>query len=251
MWICESALQFEIEIDDDFRGDPVRANFRYGSAMLLMLVLSEITVAQLKNRTQVLRVNGRSGEATVVEINGREYVDLQALVRVASGSLGFEGNRLVVTFPSPVSAPADTPPSDKPSDSGFSRDFMKAGIEEMALMREWASPLASAIQNGYPITEEWVRQYREQAANGLRVASAAASTEDDRKGLELLRNEFEAVREWSTRLVNARKSMDTAKYAMSEDALRNDPLSQKIINCAHFLAPMLGSGSFQDDPACH
>jgi hypothetical protein len=229
----------------------MRTNLRYGSAMLLMLTLSGIIVAQVKNRSQVLQVNGRSGQATVIEINGRQYVDVQALVRVANGSLGFEGNRLVVTFPPPVSAPAETPASEKPSESGFSRDFMKAAIEAIALMREWASPLASAIQNGYPITEEWVRQYREQAANGLRLASAAASTENDRKGLELLRNEFEAVREWSTRLVNARKSMDTAKYAMSEDALRNDPLSQKIINCAHFLAPMLGSGSFQDDPACH
>jgi hypothetical protein len=229
----------------------MRANLRYGSAMLWMLLLSEITIAQVKNRSQVFQVNGRSGEATVIEVNGHEYVDLQALVRVANGSLGFEGNRLVVTLPSPVSAPADTPASNKPSDSVFSRDFMKAGIEEIALMREWVSPLASAIHNGYPITEEWVAQYREQAANGLRLASAAASTDDDRKGLELLRNEFEAVREWSARLVNARKSMDTAKYAMSEDALRNDPLSQKIIACAHFFAPMLGSGSFQDDPACH
>lgn len=219
--------------------------------MLLMLLSSAIMGAQVTNRNQILQVNGHSGEATVVEINGHEYVDLQALVRVANGSLGFDGNRLVLTFPSPVNAPADASASHKPSDSGFSRDFMKAGIEEIALLREWASPLASAIHNGYPIAEEWVAQYREQAANGLRLASAVASNDDDRKGLQLLRNEFEAVRKWSAGLVNARKSMDTAKYAMSEDALRNDPLSQKIMNCAHFLAPMLGSGSFQDDPACH
>lgn len=118
-------------------------------------------------------------------------------------------------------------------------------------MREWASPLASAIQNGYPITEQWVTQYREQAANGLRLASAAASTDDDRKALQLLRNEFDAIRDWSARLLNARQAMDTAKYAMSEDALRNDPLSQKILSCGHFLGTMLGSGTFQDDPACH
>ena len=32
---------------------------------------------------------------------------------------------------------------------------------------------------------------------------------------------------------------------------RNEPLSQKIIACGRFLAPMLGSGSFQDDASCH
>ena len=229
----------------------MQANLRGGAVMLLIIVSAGIIVAQVKSRTQVLQVNGHLGEASVVELNGREYVDLQALVRLGAGSLGFEQDRLVVTFPSPVSAPVNAPASDKPSNSGFSRDFMKAGIEQMALMREWASPLASAIQNGYPITEEWVAQYREQAQNGLRLASVAASTEDDHKGLQLLQNEFDAVREWSVRLMNARKSMDTAKYAMSEGALRNDALSQKIIGCAHFLAPMLGSGSFQDDPACH
>ena len=221
-------------------------------AIFLIFLLSGTIQAQLKNRTQALEVNGHAGEAAVVEVNGREYVDLHALVRVASGSLGFEGNRLVLTFPaSTVNAPAEAPASEKPSDSGFTREFMKAGIEEIALMREWASPLAYAIQNGYPITEEWVGQYREQAANGLRLASSAASSDEDRKALQLLNNEFEAVREWSNKLVEARKSMDTAKYAMSDNALRNDPLSQKIINCARFLAPMLGSGSFQDDPSCH
>jgi hypothetical protein len=229
----------------------MRASLRYESAMLFMLLLSSAVIAQVKSRSQALQVNGRSGEAAIIEMNGHEYVDLQALVRVANGSLGFEGHRLVVTFPAPVSVATEATASDMPSDTGFSREFMKAAIEEIALMREWASPLASAIQNGYPITEEWVAQYREQAANGLRLASTAASTEEDGKGLQLLRNQFEAVREWSTRLVTARKSMDTAKYAMSDDALRNDPLSQKILNCAHFLASMLGSGSFQDDPACH
>ena len=229
----------------------MRASLRCGSSALLVVVLSGVLVAQVKSRTQVLQVNGHSGEAGMVEMNGHEYVDLRALVRVANGSLSFEGNRLVMTFPSPVSVAPGATASDEPPDAGFSRDFMKAAIEAIALMREWASPLASAIKNGYPITEEWVAQYREQAASGLRLASAAASNNDDRQGLQLLTNEFEAVREWSTRLMNARKSMDTAKYAMSEDALRNDSLSQKILNCAHFLAPMLGSGSFQDDPACH
>jgi hypothetical protein len=128
---------------------------------------------------------------------------------------------------------------------------MRAGIEEIATMREWASTMAYAIQNNYQITDDWAAKYREQAANNLRLASAAASTEGDRNALQLLTNEFEAVREWSNKLVEAKKSMDTAKYALSPDALRDEALSQKIINCGRFLARMLGSSSFQDDPSCH
>ena len=49
----------------------------------------------------------------------------------------------------------------------------------------------------------------------------------------------------------AKRSMDTAKYALSPGALRNEPLSQKIVSRGRFLASMLGSNTFQDDPSCH
>ena len=136
-------------------------------------------------------------------------------------------------------------------DSGLSREFMLAGIEEIATMREWANTLAYAIENGYPITEHWAANSREQAAHDLTLAAAAASNESDRNALQLLTHEFEAVREWSNKLVHERKTMDTAKYAISENALREDPASQKIISCGHFLATMIGSGAFKDDPSCH
>jgi hypothetical protein len=226
----------------------------WSGSLLFLLLLPGIISAQVKQRTQSLVVNGQAGEARVIEMGGRQYVDLQNLARTGNGSVTFEANRIVLRFPPAIdepSAAAPVPVQDARGTPGFSREFMKAAITAMAQMREWASPLAYAIQNGYPITEAWVSQYREQAANGLRLASSAAASDEDRNALQLLTNEFEAVREWSNKLVEARKSMDTAKFAMSENALRNDPLSQKIVNCAHFLAPMLGGGSFQDDPSCH
>lgn len=222
------------------------------SGLALFLLSYEIISAQVKPQNKTLVVNGQAGHIGVVEIQGRQYVDLEMLARIGNGSLNFTENRIVLTLPTSGSeAIAPEPAQHEPSTAGFSREFMKAGITAMAQMREWASPLAYAIQNGYPVTEEWVAGYREQAASSLRLASAAASTDDDRNAMQLLSNEFDAVTEWSNKLVQARKSMDTAKYAISSGALRNDPLSQKIINCAHFLAPMLGSGRFQDDPSCH
>jgi hypothetical protein len=92
---------------------------------------------------------------------------------------------------------------------------------------------------------------REQGAHDLKLAAAAVSNESDQNALQLLTNEFEPMRKWSNKLVQERKAMDTAKYAISDNALRNDPTSQKIITCGHFLATMLGNGSFKDDPSCH
>jgi hypothetical protein len=230
------------------------ANMWAWLAMSLMLQFTGGMVAQVKNPSRTLVVNGRIAPDAVVQINGRDYVDLQALASTMNGSISFRGAQIVLTLPisdAGTSAPASPNPPEAPTESGLSQDFMKAGIETIALMREWASPLAYAIQNGYPITEQWVSGYREQAANGLRLASVAAKTEADRKALQLLSNEFESVRQWSSKLVEARKAMDTAKYSMSAGALQSDPLSQKIVACGHFLGSMLGSGAFEDNSSCH
>ena len=205
---------------------------------------------------RVLIVDGHTGQAEVIQKDGRAYVDLQSLIEITNGSLSSRGNRIVLSLPtSKVSHPAAESPEDSTPhplpDNGLSRDFMKAGIEEFATMREWASTLAYAIQNNYNVTDEWAADYREKAAHSLRLAGSAASTEADRSALQLLTNEFEAVRAWSDKLVEARKTMDTAKYATSPDALRNEPQTQKILTCGRFLASMLGSSTFQDDPSCH
>jgi hypothetical protein len=218
----------------------------------VLLVASGMAFAQVEHQSRTLLVNGHSGQAAVIQENGHAYVDLEALAQIVNGSLSFNANRIVLTLPpaaagTPTSVESRTPADD----TGLSRDFMKAAIEEISLIREWGSPVGYAIQNGYPLKEEWVAQYREQAASGLRLASVAASTNADRSALQLLTNEFEGVRDWSNKLVAAGKAMDTAKYSMSENGLRNDPQSQKLITCWRFLASMLGSGSFQDDSSCH
>ena len=224
-------------------------------SIALLLLSSFAAWGQHDQQARVLIVDGHSGQAAVIQDNGRQYVDLQAFVQITRGSLSYRDGRIVLSLPaalSPSSTSAvepTTPPSV--NENGLSQDFVRAGIEEVATMREWASTLAYAIQNNYQVTEDWVANYREQGAKDLRLASVAASTEADRRALELLTNEFNSVRTWSDKLVEAKKSMDTAKYAMSAGALRNEPLSQKIVTCGHFLASMLGSGSFQDDPSCH
>jgi hypothetical protein len=171
---------------------------------------------------------------------------------MTSGSLTFHGNRIVLTLPPSIASttPGDNPDASQSADLSFSRQFMTAAVESMATMREWASTLAVAIQNGFPLTSG-IARYRSRAMESVRLASAAVSTTADRDGLQLLTNELNNVEAWSSMLVEARKSMSAAKFAMSEETLRADPQSQKILNCAQDLGPMLASGTFQDITACH
>ncbi len=220
--------------------------------LAVLLAASGMAFAQVERQSRTLVVNGHSGQATVLQDNGRAYVDLGALAQIANGSVSFAADRIVLTLPpSTAGGAVSAEPAEPPQQSGLSRNFMKAAIEEIALIREWASPMANAINNGYPIQEQWVDGYREQAANGLRLASVAATTDDDKNALQLLTNEFNGVTEWSSKLVKAQKNMDMAKYSMSPGKLRDEPLSQRLITCWRFLSSMLGSGSFQDDSSCH
>ena len=221
--------------------------------LLLIVLMGDVIFAQVKTEDKTLMVNGKSGKATLVQFNSRTYVDLESLVRIANGSLAFQGDEITLTLPGTETiAPAATSePVQAANQAGLTQNFMIAGIETIAAMREWASTMANAIQHGYEVTDSWVADYRAKAANSLRQAGASASTDSDRNALQLLTNEFQSVDSWSNELVEAKKNMDTAKYATSSDALRNEALSQKIINCARFLGTMLGSAEFKDDPSCH
>jgi hypothetical protein len=221
------------------------------SSLFALLFASVMALGQAQQQSTTLVVNGKSGQVPVIQTSGRTYVDVEALARLANGSLSFRDNGIALTIPSSpasASAAAEAPTAD---DSSLSRGFMKAGIEEMALLREWGAAVAYAIQNGYPIQEAWAANYQQKAAQGAKMAEIAATTGGDKDALQLLTNEYHGVRDWSNQLVAASKSMNTAKYSMSPGALRDDPQSQKLITCWHFLGSMLSSGSFQDDSSCH
>lgn len=222
--------------------------------LLLLILLSRgVVPAQVNPQNRRLVVNGTAGDTTVVEVNSRLYIDLETLVRIANGSLGFQGQQITLVLPgSEASTRSSSPEPEKPAvHNGLTRNFMIAGIETIAQMREWASTMANAIQHGYGVTESWAADYQGKAADSLRQASVSTSTDADRNALQLLTNEFHNVETWSNMLVEAKENMDTAKYSMSSGALRNEPLSQQIITCGHFLATMLGSAEFRDDPSCH
>jgi hypothetical protein len=227
-----------------------------GSILLLILTaaLSGITLGQSQQQPRNLIVNGQSGKAEIIDQNGRVFVDVLDLADIGKGSVSFSGPGIILKFPAVASdvATADTTAAaSRPSNSSaLSQEFMKAGIEEVARLREWATTLGSAIRGGYGVTDEWVNGYRDQASQSLQLADASASTDGDRDASQLLHRAFDLVQQWSDQLVAAKKSMDTAQYSISPNALREDPLSQKLVTCGHFLTQMLGSGTYQDDASC-
>jgi hypothetical protein len=218
------------------------------------LIVSGIALAQDPSQNHTLIINGQTTQVPVIQVNGRSYVDLEALARAANGSLSFAGSQIALSMPlaSTMSAPAATAakPVSAPtpaSNPGFSKGFLNAGIEEAATLREWHTALASAIQNGYPVTADMLAPYRAQATTNLRLVSTAVSTDSDRNAYQLLSNEFQNMVKLSDKYVTARASMTY----ISPEALQNDDLNQRFVACGHSLGAMAASGQFVDDGSCN
>jgi hypothetical protein len=202
-------------------------------------------VAQAQQEPAKLLVRGYAGEVAIARVNGRAFVDLQALAQITGSTMSFENGQVVLILPPGQSSES----SSHSVTTGFSRPFMVAGIEALASMREWGSTLVVAIRNGYPLGNA-INPYRARAGEKVQLAATAASTDDDRSGLELLRKEFANVQDWSNKLVDARNSLSAANFTMSENAIQQDPLLQSIVQCGQYLAKMFGNGSFHEADPC-
>jgi len=214
-------------------------------AFFLLSLAVSLTRAAQQSHTVVL--SGHSGELAVVQMGGRNYVELEALARLANASLSFRGNQIVLSLPtSNSSGETSGVRTSEPASPGFSKEFLKAGIELMSAIREWRSTLTNAVQRGFPITEDWITAFSTRAQSSLRLATVAASTESDRNAVQLLTNEFNNMKKLSDRFLKANESRDY----ISPNALDNDPLDQKILNCAHSLAAMAANNQFVDDGSC-
>ena len=219
-----------------------RNTFNAWFALPIALALPVLISAQSAPHPQTLVVNGQAGKTTVVQVNGRSFVDVEALAQIANGTVAFKDNQITLTVPASASAAT----AGQQSPPGFSKEFLAAAIESIAEIREWRVGIATAIQNSISITDSWVSTFQRQASDSLRQASVAAVTATDRAALQLLTNEYNNMRTWSDQLIAARK---TLQY-MSPDQMNSDPLFQQVFTCSHSLAAIVASGQFQDDPSC-
>jgi len=208
--------------------------------MAVILVLPALGSMPSAPQNRTLVIAGYPGELPVMELSGRAYAEIDGLARLTNGSLSFSGSQIVLTLPS------GNAPTSPASASEFSKQFLRAGIEEMAVIREWRTALKNAVKQGYPVTEQWTTTYRDQAQQSLRLVGVAASTDSDRNALQLLTIEFNNMKKLSDRFVEANKS----QTYLGTDALDNDPLDKSILTCARSLAALASNGQFVDDGTC-
>lgn len=107
----------------------------------LLLVAPLIGLSQDANQKGFLIINGQPDHVPLIQVNGRRYVDLESLTHVTNGTLSYSGNHITLNLPGPGANA-----SNSFLNQGFSKEFLRAGIEEMGTLREWHTALASAIQ---------------------------------------------------------------------------------------------------------
>jgi hypothetical protein len=205
--------------------------------LICMMVVVVPGMAQPQQRTLV--VDGHPGHVPVIEAGGNPCVGIVSLAHLVNGSLSFSGNQITLTL--------HGAPASQPESQGLSKDFLSAGIEAMSEIREWHSVLQSAVRYGFPTNAGWVSPYQNAATASVRQASVAASTESDHNAAQLLTKELDHMQQLSDKMTSARKNLTY----IAPDALENDPLDKKIVNCAHALGAMAASGQFHDDGSCH
>jgi hypothetical protein len=207
-----------------------------------LVMLPAIGDAQTPPKGTTFTIAGHAGEAQLLQINGKSYVEVETLAKLTQGTLSFKANQTILTLPPDAEAPA-IPAHAK---AGFSTAFVQAGIEEMSLIREWRIAIVNAVRTNSPISEEWVSAHHRLAEKNLALASAAASTDDDRGAFPLLTAEFNNMQKLSELYLAMRKQ----NAFISPDNF-DGALEQQILSCARGFVTMTETHEFQDQAACH
>jgi len=211
----------------------------------ILLVPLLVLVAQ---QTSSLLIEGPQGQAKVIQVQGKSYVELGELARITGATLRFAGNKIILTLPVDGDTSSQTErsaPVPRPT-AGLSRPFLSAGIETMREILEWHAALKTAIERDYPLSDEWLGNFRRQIQASLKHAEAAASTDMDQKALPLLVNEFNNMGALNDRYLK----ITVSRVYLAPDSLSSDPLEQKLLTCWHSLESMASSNQFVDDGSC-
>ena len=211
------------------------------AALTLILPLIAISQGEIK-KTLVLA--GYEGTVPVKQIEGRDYVEIEALAQLANGSVNFNGEQITLALPTAGREAALTEKAD--SNERFSREFLRAWIEDLAAIREWHSTLETAVRKQIPLWQTWLGSYQSQAATDLQLVQIAAVTNADRSAAQLAANEYQKMKQLNDEYVAQTAS---ASY-IEPNSLADDPLDQSVTVCSQALESMAASGRFLDNGSC-
>jgi hypothetical protein len=220
-------------------------HFKFQRMVLLGFVLSlaGVLFAQ-RTPDKKLVVNGKATSATVLQLDGHSYLDLETLAQITNGSVTFEPNQIVLTIPGSVSDATSAQVRQ-----GLSKEFASAAIAALAEMKEWKGVLGTMVTFGLAVDEKWAQTYQDRVETSLSQASAAASTDSDHNALQLLNTQFANLAKWGSTVIAERHALNGAR-TLVPNALENDPVLAKFSSCGRFLSIMLGSGNFADNSSC-
>jgi hypothetical protein len=217
------------------------------SGMLVTILLLPLLVL-VAQETSALLIEGLQGQARVIQVQGKNYVEVEGLARITGGSLRFAGNQITLTLPSGGNTVPQTEQSAFAAQPavGLSRPFLTTGIETMREILEWHAALKTGIERGYPLSDVWFGNFRRQVQSSLKQSEAAASTDMDHGALPLLTNEFNTMNALTDKYLKIAASRDY----LAPDSLNSDPLDQRLFTCWHSLASMASSNQFAVDGSC-
>lgn len=191
-----------------------------------------------------LLVNGKNTGVTVLQSEGRFYVDIETLAQITRGTVTVEPTQIALTIPS-----ANSDATSAQTTEELSKDFVSAAIVTLADMKEWKGALMTMVTYGFKVDGSGAQTYREQAETSLAQAAVEASTNADRSALQLLSNEFAHLAKWESDVLADRKVLNGAE-TVDPNALQDDPALTKISTCGRFLNNMLVGRKFADNPSC-
>jgi hypothetical protein len=221
------------------RRSTIRTSVMLAAILLLPLL---ILVAQ---ETSALLIEGPQGQTKVIQVQGKNYVEVDEFARITGGSLRFVGNQIILSL-SGSDTPAQAAQSAPQQAAGLSKPFLTGGIETMREILEWHAALKNAIERDYPLSDTWFGNYRRQIRSSLAQTQAAASTDLDQKAFPLLTNEFNTMDTLTDKYLKITVSRDY----LAPNSLDSDPLNQKLLTCWQSLASMASSNQYVDDGSC-
>jgi len=221
------------------------------SILTALPILPADKSAQAPKKGSILTIAGYPGEAQLLEINGKSYVEVQTLALMTKGTLSFKDNQTILTLHASnaevqTSMPTPAPAPPLPAKPALSRAFIQACVEEISVIREWRSDIVNAVASNTPLGEDWIASHHGLAEKNLALASAAVSTDYDRSAYPLLSAEFNNMHKLSDAYLDLRNQ---SKF-ISPELFGNDALEEQILSCAQGFSSMTENHEFQDQAAC-
>ena len=149
------------------------------SSLLLLSLIFLVSVSALAQQNLTLIVAGQPGQIPILQMNGKSYVDIDALARLTNSSVSIKGNQVILT---PAGSAPSTPPAASEPSTPAGQLKLVAAEEQSATPAsqesKTAAPAKAASAQDSPIGPEGTSVATDS------TPAAAANAEELRKAAQ-------------------------------------------------------------------